>query len=117
VSVLPLRLQHKEQFRGVRSERLFIHRSSAVSGIGQFVHPFSNLLWGSVVAVTAVSALLMGTAYTVARRFGLELHHAPLFELKESFLIIFSSLLQQGARKIFIVKKPWQFNIEKWGKF
>ncbi|CAB3366056.1 Hypothetical predicted protein [Cloeon dipterum] len=77
--------------------RFLIHRSSTVSGIGQFVHPFSPFLWYSVVGLTTFSALLMGTAYTLARRIGLETQEAPIFELRESFLIIFSTLLQQGT--------------------
>jgi len=82
----------------VGRERLFMHRSSALSGFGQFVHPFSNLLWCGVIAVTTFSALLMGFYFTVARRCGLEKLHSPLVAIRESFLVIFSSLLQQGIK-------------------
>lgn len=71
-------------------------RETASSSIDQFLQPFQLLLWRVIAATLTLAVVLTTIAYTLGRYFNFEEDGTPLFDLKESIMIVYGALFAQG---------------------
>lgn len=76
---------------------MMIRRPNLENYWKSFIRPFDNTLWWLTVVTIVLVPLLLTYSYMKGRETGSESTDGPvLFNLQESFLIIYGALLQQG---------------------
>jgi len=78
------------------SFRFLLPRERAASTIDQFILPFETLLWRATAIVLTLAVVVLSTSYWMGRYFEYEEPGMPLFNLKESLLVLYGSLFAQG---------------------
>jgi Ligand-gated ion channel len=78
------------------SFRFLLPRERAASTIDQFILPFETLLWRATALVLTLAVVVLSTSYWMGRYFEYEEPGMPLFNLKESLLVLYGSLFAQG---------------------
>ncbi|CAB3366058.1 Hypothetical predicted protein [Cloeon dipterum] len=76
--------------------RFLLPRVSAKSTIDQFIQPFHILMWRVIAAVLTLAVILITVSYMFGRLYGFEEEGTPIFQLKDSIMIIYGSLFAQG---------------------
>jgi hypothetical protein len=75
-----------------------VPRETASSSIDQFLQPFQLLLWRVTAATLTLAVVLTTVAYTLGRYYSFEEDGTPIFELKESVMIVYGALFAQGEK-------------------
>ncbi|XP_065335965.1 glutamate receptor ionotropic, NMDA 1-like [Cloeon dipterum] len=76
--------------------RFLLPRVSATSSIDQFVQPFQILLWRIIAGIWTLAVALITIAYILGRYYEFEDQGFPIFQLKESVMMVYGSLFAQG---------------------
>lgn len=78
------------------SFRFLLPRERAASTIDQFILPFETLLWRATAGILTLAVLILSSSYWVGRYVEYEDPGMPIFNFKESLLVLYGSLLAQG---------------------